>query len=740
MGRYDAAVNPPWLSELNPEQRQVVMHEHGPLLVLAGAGSGKTRALTCRIAYLVSVRQVDPRAILALTFTNRAAREMKHRIGDLCGDAAEGIKATTFHSFGAGFLRRHAARCGRSNRFVIYDDDDQKRLLKRLLKAAGVGDRAVSPADARRFIERARRGADPDGMNLPPGLSAGALRALLSGYETALERADAFDFGDLVRGPADALEADPAFRDRVRADRPWVLVDEYQDTDSTQEHLLTGLVPTEGNLMVVGDDDQAIYGWRGAEVANILGFQERRPEAAVVRLEKNYRSTAAILAAADGVISRNRTRLGKRLVPTLAAGEPVEVAECQDGRDEARQVISTIARAVRGGGDAPSDFAVFYRTNAQSRLFEDAMRRRGLPYEVVGGMRFYDRAEVKDLLAFARLALNRNDGVACMRILNVPARGIGKKAQAAVIAAGVAADGTPFDGVVAVAAGGAGRGSKAVGAFAALIDRLSEIVQLLPPSQALASILDETGYADMLRDRQAADPAARDRLDNLQELMTAAADHEHASPGEATLHSFLETTALHADVDSWDPADGRVTLMTLHTAKGLEFPFVFLTGMEEQLFPLARAGAQVDVEEERRLAYVGITRARRRLVLSWARRRMIHGETRVCSPSRFLREIPSSALKTKMSPVEAAAAGRLARRAHRPPGDPFSDDDFVDYDPDYDTPDSFIPALGERVFHEAFGEGEVVEHLGGHGAMTRVAVHFPARGVKRIVASYLSPV
>ncbi len=714
----------------------MVLHAHGPLLVLAGAGSGKTRALTCRIAHLISVRGVDPHGILALTFTNRAAREMKHRVQELCGPEADGVFAGTFHSFGARFLRRHAPRVGRTNGFTIYDDDDQLRLLKRLLKAAGLGDRSVAPAEARRLVERTRRGMDPDAMNLPPGLQPAALRTLLDRYQAALDVANALDFGDLILRPAEALEADPAFCARIQAQRPWVLVDEYQDTNVAQERLLGALAPAGGDLMVVGDDDQAIYGWRGAQVDNILGFQERRPGSTVVRLERNYRSTAAILSAADGVIGRNRNRLGKRLLPTLGAGESVEVAECQDGRDEARQVISAVSRAIRTEDAAPSDFAIFYRTNAQSRTFEDALRSRGLPYEVVGGVRFYDRAEVKDVLAYARLAINRNDGVACLRILNTPARGIGKKARGDVLAA--AADGSPWDGVLAMAAT-SGRAGKAVTGFAALIDRLAELAQTLPPSQALAGICDESGYADMLRDRQAADPTARDRLDNLQELLAAAADHEEARE-EATLASFLEAAALHTDVDNWDPAHGRVTLMTLHTAKGLEFKRVFLTGMEENLFPLARGGAVVDVEEERRLAYVGITRARRRLILSWARRRMIHGETRVCTPSRFLREIPPSALKTQLSPVESATAEHLARRSHRPPPDPFSDADFIDYDPDYDAQDSFVPALGARVAHAVFGEGEVVEHLGGHGPKTRVAVLFPARGVKRIVASYLTPV
>ena len=738
-----AGTQPGWLDELNPEQRQVVLHERGPLLVLAGAGSGKTRALTSRIAHLISVRGERPDSIVALTFTNRAAREMKHRVRQLCGEAGERVFAGTFHSFGARFLRRHAPRVGRSHGFTIYDDDDQLRLIKRLLKQAAMGDRAAPPAEVRRLIERARRGVAPELLDLPPGLSAAALRGILEGYERALDAADALDFGDLVRRPAEALEADPVLCERLRARWPWLLVDEYQDTDRVQERLLSALSPPEGDLMVVGDDDQAIYGWRGAEVDNILGFEVRRPGTTVVKLERNYRSTEAILKAANGVIGRNRGRLGKELRPTLGAGERVDVWECQDGRDEARRVAGGIGRGARAADASLSEFAIFYRTNAQSRAFEDALLAKGLLYDVVGGVRFYSRAEVKDVLAYARVALNRHDGVACLRILNTPTRGIGKKAQQDVLDSAAATGGSAWDGVRAVA-NGAGRASKALSAFATLIERLGDLGGSLPPSQALASVIDESGYGDMLRDRQAADPAARDRLDNLQELLAAAADHERGRE-DATLESFLEATALHADVDGWDPAEGRVTLMTLHTAKGLEFDTVYLTGMEEKLFPLARQGSVVDVEEERRLAYVGITRARRSLVLTWARRRMVHGETRVCTASRFLTEIPPSALKTQVAPADprdptgAARAAHLAQRAHRPPQDPFSDADFVDYDPDYDAEQQFVPALGARVHHEAFGVGEVVEHLGGHGPKARVAVLFPVRGVKRIVASFLTP-
>ncbi len=738
---------PPWLEGLNPEQRRVVLHDRGPLLVLAGAGSGKTRALTCRIAHLISDRGVRPDAIAALTFTNRAAREMKERVAALCGPRAEGVFAGTFHAFGARFLRKHAGRLGRSPGFTIYDSDDQLRLCKRLVKALGLGERSVAPADARRWIEQARRGAPLGGLSLPPGIDEGRVEDLLARYQAALDLAHALDFGDLIRLPADALAEDEALRSRMRAQRPWILVDEYQDTDSVQERLLDGLSAPEGDLMVVGDDDQAIYGWRGAEVANILGFEGRRPGTTVVRLERNYRSTASILAAADGVIARNTQRLGKRLIATLGDGEPVEVAVFEDGRAEARSVAGAIARALRGG-EAARDFAVFYRTNAQSRAFEDSLRRQGLPYEVVGGVRFYDRAEIKDVLAYARVVVNRRDDVACLRILNNPARGIGKKTEAALVAAAQAAGACAWDAIRQRSTEG-GRAGKALASFVDLIERLDRIAEVMPASQALAAIADESGYADALRARQALDPAARDRLDNLHELLSAAAEHERGL-GETEafegapdgLAAFLEAASLHSTIDGWDDSGGRVTLMTLHAAKGLEFSTVFLTGVEESLFPLARTGSVVDLEEERRLAYVGITRARRRLVLSWARRRMVYGETRVCTPSRFLREIPPSALKTEMTfePGHDPRGRTSDRRAPRTVrDDPFSESDFVDEDPDLDSWTSALPALGARVVHDVFGEGEVVEHLGGQGEQARVAVLFPLRGVKRIVASYLAP-
>ncbi len=721
-----------WADLLDPEQQEVVLHGTGPLLVLAGAGSGKTRALTYRVAHLVGPREVPPERVLALPFSNRAARELRERLTALCGPRAGALVAGTFHAFGARLLRRLAGRVGRSPGFAIYDDDDQVRLVRRLLPGLGAG--AVAPAEARRALEWAKRLGDPAAAPRPPGLPETALRELVAAYERELAAADAFDFTDLVERPAALLEEDPHLRLRERARWAHVLVDEFQDTDRAQARLLLALAGRSGDLVVVGDDDQSIYGWRGAEVDNILRFPEEYPGARVVRLERNYRSCGAILAAADAVIGHNRLRMGKRLVPVLETGEPVEAREWADGREEAARVAETIARQVAEGA-APGEFSVFYRINAQSRPFEDALRTRGLPYEVVGGTRFYDRAEVKDVLAFARLVHNRRDGVALLRILNVPPRGIGKRTVERVLAA--AEDEGPWAGVCAVAAG-RDRGARAVARFAGLVRGLLAAAEVLPPSELLRTVLLDTGYEARLRDR--ADAESLERLANLEELLVAAAEYERGQP-EPTLAGFLELAALHSDVDAYR-GGGRVALMTLHAAKGLEFDQVFLTGLEEGLFPLRR-GDDMDVEEERRLCYVGMTRARRRLCLTWATRRLLLGELRTPSPSRFLRELPPEVLAARVEPERRARRPFRRRRQASPPdaelADPLPDYDCVDPLPDYDAPAQTLPAVGSRVSHEELGEGTVVGQFG-FGPKARLAVAFPVRGVRRVLARYVTVV
>ena len=715
---------------LNSEQQAVVRHPGGPLLVLAGAGSGKTRALTWRIAWLIAERGVHPGRILALTFTNRAARELRERVVSLCGDDARGLVAGPFHAFGARLLRRYAGRVGRTPGFTIYDDDDQVRLLTRLLPTLGLDTKRVAAREVRRAFERRRRSGGAGGA-APAGLDEGTFERLFERYRRELASADALDFSDLIELPAGLLQDAEDVRLRERARFRHVLVDEFQDTDRSQARLLDGLVDERGNLVVVGDDDQSIYGWRGADVGNILRFPEVWAGCAVVRLERNYRSTGSILAAADAVIAHNRERMGKRLIPVLEQGEPVRTSEHADGRDEARRVADRIAAAVAEGAE-PGEFAVFYRVHAQSRPFEDALRALRLGYEIVGGTRFYDRAEVKDVLAYARLLLNRRDGVALMRILNVPPRGIGARTAARILAAATE-EGGPWAGVLDVAAG-ASRMARAVARFIDLVGVLHAASEVQAPAELLRTILIETGYEARLRDA----PDALERLANLEELLVAAGEYQR-STGEAGLAGFLELTALHGDVDSY-AGSGRVTLMTLHAAKGLEFDTVFLTGLEEGLFPLRR-GDDVDVEEERRLAYVGMTRARRRLHLTWARQRMLLGELRSEAPSRFLRELPRGVLQARVE-RQVQTTWRPRRRPQPNADADFvdarSDDwDHVDPVPDYDEPVRSLPAVGARVVHEALGEGTVVGSSGA-GPKARLLVDFPVRGVRRILASYLT--
>ena len=644
--------SPALLDGLNPEQARAVSTLDGPLLILAGAGSGKTRVLTRRIASLLERGTVGdapdapwlrPWNILAVTFTNKAAEEMRHRVETLVGEAARQVWVSTFHSTCVRILRQDIEPLGWRRDFVIYDDDDQLRVIKAVLEEHKISPKELPPTGVRGRIDRHKN-----------GLSAGEvlLRSdpfpkLLASYEARLKAANALDFNDLINKVVQLWKENPEVLGRWQRRWRYVLVDEYQDTNPAQYELLKLLAGEERNLAVVGDDDQSIYRFRGADIRNILEFEQDFPGAAVIKLEQNYRSKGNILKAATGVVRNNQERKDKTLRTDADDGEPVQLLLVDDDTAEADAVVNRMLRMERRWGD----FAVIYRTNAASRPVEQALMRNRIPYTLVGGRKFYERMEVKDMLGYLRLILNRDDGVAFERVVNVPPRGLGDKAIAG-LKAHAAAHQTNLRAAARELGGTGGRAGNAFAAFTLLVDRLERAAELMPVPELVQYVVDETGYAAML---QAEDTdEARGRLENLRELVNAA----HAAleepdddgvvppPGPLSLRHFLDRATLSGQADELPgEGGGAVTLLTAHLAKGLEFPIVFVIGMVEKGFPHARAELQADLEEERRLAYVAFTRARERLFISAPRRRRSpEGWYDDAMISRFVAEIPDEAV------------------------------------------------------------------------------------------------
>jgi DNA helicase-2/ATP-dependent DNA helicase PcrA len=724
------------LAGLNPVQRQAVLHGEGPLLILAGAGSGKTRTLTHRVAHLIGERAVEPWRILAVTFTNKAAGEMRERLERLLG--ADRLPwVATFHATCVRLLRREIAALGFESNFVIYDDRDSERLVKDCLDVLRVPEQILPPRLARSLIDAAKnRGIGPQayarGGEQQPGLAAVYAR-----YQEQLQRANALDFGDLLLMTVRLFDEHPDVLDRYRLRFHHVLVDEYQDTNAVQYRLTNLLASTHRNLCVVGDDDQSIYRWRGAEIGNILDFERDYPDATVIRLEQNYRSTGTILAAAGAVVARNERRKGKTLWTENPRGDKVTIAALTDDLEEARFVAREIERLLAGPW-ARRDIAVFYRTNAQSRSLEEALVRHRIPYVLLGGVRFFARAEVKDVLAYLRALVNPSDSLAVKRIINVPTRGIGA-ATIERIAALEDEVGTFFAACRAALERELLKPLQAerVRAFVALLDRFRALRDELPYPQLAARLVEESGYGPMLRDDGTAE--ARERLQNLQELLSGMEEHAGA---ERTLAEYLEQVALVADVDAYDEGADRVTLMTLHAAKGLEFPVAFITGMEEGLFPLARAGDS-DIEEERRLCYVGMTRAMKKLYLTHALRRRVYGDFQLNARSGFLDDIPADLVE----PAGDRAAARLLTpgrfAAHRPAfldrvahgraervtvADGEDGGVRVVYDDD-------ALRVGSRVRHGTFGVG-TIKCLEGAGEQQKVTVLFRSVGAKKLLLKF----
>ncbi len=740
-----------YLTGLNPEQRQAVEHFEGPILVLAGAGSGKTRVLTSRVCHLVHEHGVPPDRILAVTFTNKAAGEMRDRISALLGSEPAGMWIGTFHAVGARLLRRHADRLGWDRTFSIFDADQSLRLVKNVQEGLGLDPKRWSPKAVRSEISAAKNqltdaasfAAEYEGSF---DLFLRNVAKVFPAYQKALESQNAFDFDDLLVKPVELFEAIPELLERYRDRFSFLLVDEYQDTNRAQFRFVELLAGEQGNLMVVGDDDQSIYGWRGADIRNILDFEDAFSTAQTVRLEQNYRSTQRILEAANQVISENLDRKGKTLRTDRAAGEAITLLESFDENDEARWIVQEIDARVRDTpGMSYSSTAVLYRTNAQARALEDAFRREGLPYQVVGSVRFYERREIQDVLAYLRLVSNPRDEVAFARVVNYPRRGVGMTSQEHLVrwanAKGVtlmeaASRAAEIDTIRA----GAARG---LTGFSALIQRMSVRAMHASVGEVLEELVEALELARHLYDEG---PDGEDRARNVSELIAGAVDFDVARvqsiapedvDGFTELDVYLQQVALVADVDRLDPDADTTTLMTLHNAKGLEFPLVFIAGVEEGLFPLGRSyDDPAALEEERRLFYVGITRAEDKLALTWARQRRRAGDFNYNTLSSFVEAIPEPLLERRSSRrlevLQTSTPHRRGPRRYAPPADDFEADAEPEYAMNQDTP-RFVK--GERVVHATFGSGAVVE-VSGFGRDLKVTVDFDDVGRKRLLLRY----
>ena len=720
----EATASEALLEGLNEPQREAVLHGEGPLLILAGAGSGKTRVLTRRIAHLVGSGQARPGEILAITFTNKAAQEMRERVEQLVGNRARAMWVMTFHSACARILRAEAEKLGYTRGFTIYDEQDSLRLVKACIDELDIDPKRFAPRGIRRQISDAKNALlDAEAYRLKVSTFFEQTAAdVYDLYEKRLHAANAMDFDDLLFRAVNLFELYEEVRDRYRRSFRHVLVDEYQDTNRAQYRWLQLLTEESRNLCVVGDDDQSVYGFRGADIENILGFERDHPDATVVKLEQNYRSTQTILNASNGVIANNRQRKDKFLWSELGEGDPVHVRELEDEHAEARFVVSEIERLV-DQGESRDEIAVFYRTNAQSRVLEDMLVRYGVGYQVIGGTRFYERAEIKDALAYLTLLVNPADTVAFGRAVNSPRRGIGNTTQGRLVGYAntigepiwdVAAEPESVPGLAAAAV-------KAVGRFMSVMERLRERVEAgAGVGDILAETLEESGYTEDLHAQRTIE--SQGRLENLEELVGVAREYD-ATAEDGSVEEFLQQLALFSEQDNLRDEQGIVTLMTLHNAKGLEFGIVFMIGLEDGVFPHMRSIESGDLEEERRLAYVGITRAKRELYLTHARTRMLFGGRDWNLRSRFIDEIPVEFTdRDEEAPTGPAAAATWGGGASAP--EPRGGDGGG-------SRASF--SLGDDVVHAQFGDGVVVGIEPGGLVVVRFAGD---RSERKLMADY----
>ncbi|MGH1363949.1 MAG: ATP-dependent helicase [Calditrichia bacterium] len=720
------------LATLNPSQKDAVEHLEGPILVLAGAGSGKTRVLTYRIANLLQKGVARPHEILAVTFTNKAAREMQKRIESLISSSARGMWIGTFHSICARILRMEAHELGYDSNFTIYDVDDQLRLLQNVMAGLNISTQTLKPRQVQyRISDSKNKMITPERFDkMAMDYNDKRIAQVYHAYEKAKRRNNAFDFDDLLIKPLDVFTKHEHVLHKYQSRFRQILVDEYQDTNKAQYYFIKHLSSMHRNICVVGDEDQSIYRWRGADIENILNFGKDYPEAKTVRLEQNYRSTTTILEAANAVVSNNERRLGKELWSKREAGSLIAINRCADEASEAAQIVEIIRSEARSHDYNYNDFAVLYRTNAQSRAMEDRLRRANIPYTIVGGTKFYDRKEVKDILAYLRVLVNPLDGVAMRRIVNFPPRGIGDKTQQHIEQYATEKAQSLFQAVVdgANISTLSARVRTKIQAFGMSLQQLREKLE----TENAYLLAQEVAQVFGLKRHYEKSTLVEDetRLENINELLNSIAAFVETEGEDATLSKYLEDVALLTDVDRWDPDHQAITLMTLHSAKGLEFPVVVLSGMEDGLFPLFRSlNNPEDLEEERRLFYVGMTRAMNSLYLLWTNQRrrftgekagMMHRNT----PSRFLLEIPAS---FKNEPTVGRATFSQTRKNTRPRAAMDFAEQMLSADSKY--------KIGDWVQHESFGKGQVLG-VEGSGSGTKLTVLFQKKQLKKLIAEY----
>ena len=733
--------------KLNEPQREAVYHTDGPLLILAGAGSGKTRVLTHRIAYLIGERGVNPWNILAITFTNKAAEEMRQRVDNLVGFGAESVWVSTFHSACVRILRRFIDRLGYENHFTIYDTDDQKTLIKEVCRKVDVDTKVFKERSLLSAISSAKNEMIlPDEFELNAGGDFAKMKIakVYREYEAQMRANNALDFDDLLVKTVQLLQTQPDVLESYQERFRYIMVDEYQDTNTVQFQLVSLLAGKYKNLCVVGDDDQSIYKFRGANIRNILDFEHEFPDAKVIKLEQNYRSTGNILNAANSVIANNRGRKEKSLWTENGEGELIRLRQFDTAFDEADFIGEDIKSAVRQGGSY-NDSAVLYRTNAQSRLLEEKFIAMNIPYKIVGGVNFYARKEVKDLLAYLKTIDNARDDLAVRRILNVPKRGIGATTVNRVSDYAESYDISFYDALKrADEIPSIGKAASKVKPFVNLIQVFRSKLEFISISDLLREVIEETGYVKEL-EAEGTDEAEA-RIENIDELLSKVVSYEE-SEEHPTLSGFLEEVALVADIDSLEDDSDYVVLMTLHSAKGLEFPKVYLAGMEDGLFPsymsITSDDSSEQLEEERRLAYVGITRAMKELTITCAKQRMIRGETQYNKVSRFVKEIPLELLGGKAPVVSRKESDssientwnvkpkRMTMR-QQPSGQSMQARAFASVH----TKEEKLPYdIADRVLHTRFGEGTVVAIVEG-GRDYEVTVQFDTVGIKKMFASF----
>ena len=713
------------LESLNPQQREAVCHSEGPSMVVAGAGSGKTRVITCRIAYLIHERGIDPENILAITFTNKAAGEMKERIRNMLGQGELSSWVSTFHSFCLRMLRKHITELGFSNDFAVYDAQDQLTLIKQCMKAAQISTDAFPVKSLLNHISGFKNNfflpdqLDLDSMSYGNQMKAAELYPI---YQAALKSNNALDFDDLLAFTAKLFQQVSLLRERYDKKFQYILVDEFQDTNAVQYELVRLLSRDVNNVCVVGDDDQSIYRWRGANIENILKFEKDYPNTTVIKLEENYRSTQNILNAAGNVVRENLNRNEKTLWTQNEKGDPVVCHKAEDETSEAAFVCDRIQNLCREEGYSFNEMAILYRTNAQSRVMEDALRRAEIPYQVIGGLRFYERKEIKDVLAYMRVLINPEDSVSLKRIVNIPARGIGKTSLEKVEAYCSEKAQTLFEGLRKAGQGGlmGAATTKKFANFISIMDHLDSVYRQSNALELLTEVIDRSGYATMLNNEDTRE--SKGRMENLKELYSAVEQLVENKNG--SLREFLDSTALVADLDNLDDTRGILPLMTLHTCKGLEFSAVFVVGMENGLLPHASSMSDsAEYEEERRLCYVGFTRAKKRLFVSNARRRRIYGNTFNYPPSEFLNSIPNEVMVRESGFQEYPKETSIHYSGS-------SNSPFV-----VETESTVNFSIGTKVLHPKFGSGIVINRSGGEEDLKLEVFFKSPHGKKKLAAN-----